>query len=306
MTRIRIACCSPAVKWERMGWQSFIDYANSQNVDVFYLDLTKPIHEQGPMSLIVHKLTYVMKSGNIESDPQVKALSDFGKAHPEIPILDDLDAVAITLDRDRMDAIFRGIHWPDDVPVLIPQSQLLLDSNQDLSRITVNFPVLVKPKVATATPESHQMRLVTSPEQLKGVPTPAMLQEFVNHDGMVFKLYALGDHLEAGVRPSIRNIEPGESIALDFHSQHSEVDNGLWTKPRDLSKVEIPVKKFERVSEILRTALNLNLIGFDILIDQEGRFWLVDLNYFPAYRNVDDQWGKFLAFFLKIINQKAG
>jgi hypothetical protein len=35
------------------------------------------------------------------------------------------------------------------------------------------------------------LRLVIVPEQLAGVATPTMLQEFVNHDGIVFKMYAL-------------------------------------------------------------------------------------------------------------------
>jgi inositol-1,3,4-trisphosphate 5/6-kinase/inositol-tetrakisphosphate 1-kinase len=238
------------------------------------------------------------------TDPQLKALSEFAQAHPEIPVVDDLSATEVTLDRQRMDDMFNTIQWPDDLPVSIPQTGMLLDDDFGAAAAHLRFPLLVKPKAAASRETAHLMRLVTSAEQLRGVAKPAMLQEFVNHDGRVFKIYALAEHLEAGVRPSIRNIEPGEEIALDFHSQHSEVDNGLWARPADLNKVEIPWEQFKRVSEILRRSLNLNLIGFDILIDQQQRFWLVDLNYFPSYKNVDDLWGKFLRFFLDTINQK--
>jgi inositol-1,3,4-trisphosphate 5/6-kinase/inositol-tetrakisphosphate 1-kinase len=305
MTKIRIAFCGPPGKWERMGWQSFISYASLQSIEVFHLDLTKPIAEQGPFSLIIHKLTFVMRGHDMTVDPGLESLYMFGKSHPEIPIVDDLDSVAVTMDREEMNTIFRSIKWPDGIHVYVPGSRMLLDSSiESIYAATQNlrFPILLKPKSATSTTESHLMKLVTSPEQLAGVATPAMLQEFVNHNGVVYKIYALDGHLEAGVRPSIRNIAPGEIVVIDFHSQHSEVDNGLWTKPRDLSGVAIPFEEFRKVSELLRSTLKLHLIGFDILIDEQHQFWLVDLNYFPGYKNIDDLWAKFLRFFLGIIN----
>jgi inositol-1,3,4-trisphosphate 5/6-kinase/inositol-tetrakisphosphate 1-kinase len=137
------------------------------------------------------------------------------------------------------------------------------------------------------------------------VPTPAVLQEFVNHNGVVYKIYALGDRLEAGARPSMRNIRDDEHFALDFDSQHSEVDNGLWVKKEAIGKVELPLENFARISAILRDALKLNLIGFDILIDEGGGYWLVDLNYFPGYKNIENLWEQFFNFFLEIINSSG-
>jgi inositol-1,3,4-trisphosphate 5/6-kinase/inositol-tetrakisphosphate 1-kinase len=297
------------VKWERMNWKKFVDYCATKGVEVFYLDLTLPIDAQGPVSVIIHKMTFVMKGHDMAVDPALRALYEFSEAHPEVPIVDDLNAVAVTLDREEMTRIFESIQWPTDLPVFLPRTAVLVDSSpatiaQTVAAAKLRFPLLAKPKVATATTESHMLRLVTVSEQLVGVPTPTMLQEFVNHDGVVFKMYALRDHLEAGARASMRNIEPGEDLRIDFHSQHSEVDNGLWVRRRDFDDVKIPIEDFARISEILRAAFNLNLIGFDILIDHQKRYWLVDLNFFPGYKNIEDLWGKFLQFFTDIINGK--
>jgi inositol-1,3,4-trisphosphate 5/6-kinase/inositol-tetrakisphosphate 1-kinase len=96
----------------------------------------------------------------------------------------------------------------------------------------------------------------------------------------------------------MHNIELGEDLRIDFHSQHSEVENGLWVRRRNFDDVKIPIEDFARISQILRAAFNFNLIGFDILIDQQKRYWLIDLNFFPGYKNIDGLWGKFLQFFI--------
>lgn len=302
MSRIRIGCCGPPGKWERIHWNEFIEYAAKKDVDVILVDLKKPIEPQGPFSVIVHKMTFAMTGHDMTVDPELNALAEYIKAHPDLVVVDDLDAVAVTLDREEMNEKMSKISWPDDIRANLPGSAFLekADTLDDVVAVTKNlhFPILAKPKSACSSTAAHMMRMVTSAEQLVGVPTPCLLQEYINHDGVVYKIYALGEHLEVGARPSMRNIAPGECIDLDFHSQHSQDDNGLWTRPRDLSKVPMPTEDFQKMSRVLREQMNLSLIGFDILIDQEKKYWLVDINYFPGYKNIDNLWEKFLNFFL--------
>jgi inositol-1,3,4-trisphosphate 5/6-kinase/inositol-tetrakisphosphate 1-kinase len=255
-------------------------------------------------------MTYFMNGSDLSVHPSLQALDAFARAHPEIPIIDDLAAVAVTLDREELTRAFSRIEWPPDLRVSLPRTAFLARS--DLATIAqsvagLHFPVLAKAKAAGGgTAGAHSMRFVTHPELLEGVRTPAVLQEFVNHDGVVYKIYALGDRLEAGARPSMRNIREEEHFGLDFDSQHSEIDNGLWVKKEAIGRVELPIEKFERISAILRAALNLNLIGFDILIDESGGYWLVDLNYFPGYKNIGNLWEQFLDFFIGYINSRTG
>lgn len=293
---MRIGCCGPTRKWEAMKWSEFIQFAQERGVEVVYIDLSKPIEEQGPFDIIIHKMTYFMTGHDMSVDPGLNRLYIYYKAHPEVTIIDDLDAVALTLDREEMNAAFEKVNW-DGFRVSPPRVVFMGSEDADIS--SVKFPVLVKPKGAASTDANHMMRLATGPEQLKGAPMPCILQEFVNHGGIVYKIYALGDHLEVGARPSMRDIAPDECLSVDFHSQHSEVDNGLWTRPRDLSGVKMPIEDFKKISAVLRRELKLNLIGFDILIDNDNNYWLVDLNYFPGYKNVENLWQKFFDFFMQ-------
>ncbi len=297
--KLRIGFCGPSEKWERMKWTEFMAYAASKGVDVVCVDLTKPIDKQGPFSVFIHKFTYVMKGHDMTADPGLNSFYKYCKEHPEIPVIDDLDAVAVCLDRYELNDMIQKIKWPENVQVHIPRSLMLEKSEtaEQIAQVTKNlrYPILAKPNDCSSA-ATHLMRLVTSDEQLIGVPTPSHLQEYINHNGVVFKVYALGEHLEVGARPSTRNIQPGESLEVDFDSSRLD-DNCLWTKPRDLSHVPLPLEDFKIMSKILRKELKLNLIGFDILIDQENKYWLIDINYFPGYKNIDNLWQKFLDFF---------
>lgn len=64
-------------------------------------------------------------------------------------------------------------------------------------------PYIVKPVVACGTADSHSMALVLWAEALAGLPLPlpAVVQEFVNHDALIHKVYVAGDKVRVrGVR----------------------------------------------------------------------------------------------------------
>ncbi|OHT10708.1 Inositol 1, 3, 4-trisphosphate 5/6-kinase family protein [Tritrichomonas foetus] len=306
MTRIRIGYCGPPEKWDRMKWNDFINYAKDKNVDLVWIDLDKPIEEQGEFRLIIQKMTYIMQGHDMTVNPQLHRLYNYSKTHPEVRFIDDFDAVAVTMDREELNAALESISWPDSCKVNVPQAKLLLNSDAHSINDAIknlHFPLLAKPKGAASSTAAHLMKLATKPEQLVGVPTPTMLQEYINHDGVVYKIYALGDIIEVGARPSSRNIEDGECVDIDFDSQKMTEKNGFWTEQRDLSNVEIPLDDFKTMSAILRKAMKMELIGFDILIDSQKRYWIVDLNYFPGYKNIQNLWEKFLNFFMKEIGE---
>lgn len=60
-------------------------------------------------------------------------------------------------------------------------------------------PYIVKPVVACGTADSHSMALVLWAEALAGLPLPlpAVVQEFVNHDALIHKVYVAGDKVRA-------------------------------------------------------------------------------------------------------------
>jgi inositol-1,3,4-trisphosphate 5/6-kinase/inositol-tetrakisphosphate 1-kinase len=298
---MRIGCAAYPEKWARLGWPNFIAYAESRGVEVVYIDLTKPIESQGPFSVIVHKLTYLMNGNNLPDHPEIRALVEFCEKHPEIPFVDDLQMVARTRDRGVINADLEAIKWPADLPVCIPRSSIITDSDADsIARATENlrFPILAKSSQGTGRPEDHFLRLATDPQHLHGLPVPALLSEFAEHNGVVYKGYTMGKYVSVDVRPSLRNVKQGEVLEAVIDSHDLSNASGIWTDEKEIVGKEVPMEVFQRISDILRESLKLNLFGFDILIDGQGKYWLVDLNYFPSYKNIDCRWEKFLDFFI--------
>ncbi|KAK8854233.1 Inositol-tetrakisphosphate 1-kinase [Tritrichomonas musculus] len=308
----RIGYCGRKSKWESFHWQEFIEYAASHNIEVVPIDLKNPIENQGHFDLIIHKMTNVMDGHNMNCNEELNCLYKYTKEHPEVIIIDDLDSVAITLDREETDELLKSIQWKTEKKVSCPNSSLLLKTDLDnIKEATkhLNFPILAKPKAAslmlnTTKEYCHMLRIATSPEDLVNFSSPCLLQEYINHNGIIYKLYAIGSELSCDIRPSTRDIKPEETINLDFHSEKPEVNNGLWTQPRDFSEVQVPMNDFLQISADLRSAFNIDLLGFDVIIDKDGYYWIIDVNFFPSYRGVKDVWPKFLNFFMGKIGRQ--
>ncbi|EMP39865.1 Inositol-tetrakisphosphate 1-kinase [Chelonia mydas] len=76
------------------------------------LDLTKPIEDQGPLDVIIHKLTDVILEAD-QNDSQslelVYRFQEYIDAHPETIILDPLPAIRTLLDRSKSYELIRRI-----------------------------------------------------------------------------------------------------------------------------------------------------------------------------------------------------
>ncbi|KXZ41468.1 hypothetical protein GPECTOR_449g344 [Gonium pectorale] len=104
------------------------------------------------------------------------------------------------------------------VRVRAPRSTLLESFTAEevaaaVARLGCPPPYIVKPLVACGTADSHRMALAAEAGALAGltVPLPAMLQEFVNHDALIYKVYVAGEAVFHTVRPSIPNLAPAAS-----------------------------------------------------------------------------------------------
>ncbi|GAA6108800.1 inositol-tetrakisphosphate 1-kinase [Tachysurus ichikawai] len=91
------------------------------------LDLSQPLEEQGPLDVIIHKLTDLILEAD-QNDTQslllVQRVQDYIDAHPETIVLDPLPAIRTLLDRCKsyqlvhrieacMQAVYRLLQsWP--------------------------------------------------------------------------------------------------------------------------------------------------------------------------------------------------
>ena len=159
---------------------------------------------------------------------------------------------------------------------------------------------------------------------------PSLLQEYSNHDGLLFKVYVLGDKVWVFQRPSLPNLPMGEIQEgegrgfVEFDSQRpypSLDDFGIsadaegtcsskaaapdhtCSSSDSSSKMDhgVTVAEIRPIADTIRKAFGLELFGFDILVARtEGNrkeMLVVDVNYFPSYKEVTN-FSKMLAQYL--------
>ena len=294
----RIGTAGDKGKWQRFGWDSLIEYAKQHNVEIVYIDTSKPIEEQGKFDIIVQKLIYNIGENPMDN-PEYRIVYEYIQNHPEIKLIDNFDMMLIINDREKLSNVLKTIKWPDTINIRYPKSVMLYANDIDtIKKATENmkYPILAKPKLAGTVPAAHLMRMTSSPEALVGITVPCLLQEFINHGSVVYKVYVIGKHIEVTARTSIRDIKPEENIEINFHSQKSTEENGLWDHSIDLKEVKIPLDDLQIISDALTKSLKMHLIGFDIIIDKNNNYWIIDVNYYPGYKMVDNLQEKFFNF----------
>lgn len=87
-----------------------------------------------------------------------------------------------------------------------------------MSQNCLKFPLVMKTLLACGPAFAHEMAIVFNMDALHQVmdagtiPTPLLLQHFVNHDALIHKIYVLGDSVFAQIRPSIRNFTANGTV----------------------------------------------------------------------------------------------
>ena len=181
--------------------------------------------------------------------------------------------------------------------------QALQDNNQgDGSKLST--PLIVKPLIAAGTKQSHYMLIAIQESALTKLPPKSIVQEFVNHDATLYKVYVLGDFVNVYKRHSLPNLPSDLSEAtvdmVKFDSQRPYPklkDFGIENEDgSDCNNCSIPLsastvtrEEVKPIVEVLKRAFGLELFGFDILMgSNNGDCFVVDVNYFPSYKEVPD------------------
>lgn len=89
-------------KMKKLNFLAFAEMCRKRGIEVVQLDLSQPLEEQGPLDVIIHKLTDLILEAD-QNDTQslllVQRVQDYIDAHPETIILDPLPAIRTLLDR---------------------------------------------------------------------------------------------------------------------------------------------------------------------------------------------------------------
>ncbi|XP_055826613.1 inositol-tetrakisphosphate 1-kinase 1-like [Solanum dulcamara] len=280
---------------------SLLVYAKQRGIDLIPIDLGKPLIEQGPFDSVFHKLY---------DAEWKKQLEEFSLENPTAIMVDPIESIEKLHNRVSMlDAVGQLKIENLEIPL-----QVFVDSNESLQDAIANqamkFPLIAKALIANATADAHQMFLVLNRDGLNGIKTPIVLQEFINHGGVIFKVYVAGDHAKCVKRKSLVDITEeklGNSDNLIPFSLISEFAEGDENLTKLMEAAEMPPSSFvNEVSKQLRHALKLHLFNYDMIRDSRdgNRYLIIDINYFPGYAKVPEYELMLTPCFLDIARQK--
>ncbi|XP_022131251.1 inositol-tetrakisphosphate 1-kinase 1-like [Momordica charantia] len=268
---------------------SLVMLAESRGIDLVRIDTDRPLVDQGAFDCVIHKL--------YGADWR-RQLENFRVVNPSAVILDSPDAILRLHNRISMLQVVSELKVENHEESFGIPKQIVIYDKETLSDPqaweALKFPVIAKPLVADGSAKSHKMALVFNHDGLNMLKPPIVLQEFVNHGGVIFKVYVAGEHVKCVKRKSLPDVseEKLESVeGLQSFSQvsnltnHERVDEKYY-QMMQLDDTEMPPLSFVTdIARGLRHAMKLNLFNFDMIRDSinGNRYLIVDINYFPGF-----------------------
>jgi hypothetical protein len=290
-TPLRIAVFMPVFKWQRMNLANI--KPETHGIELVAADLDADL---SGFDGLLHKFTYDLADGH-EAD--VVRIADYVKTRANFVAIEPIDNIRIFTDRLALQDFFRAHPLPACVEYC--EGVLLAPG----VRLPFGFPALLKAVSACATAESHSITVVHSQSQLDACaasPTRVIAFPFVPHSGAVFKAYALGPHTVSRTAASLV-IKNSDATAFDSQKPLPDALANAAFAGDAAARIAPTQQELDTISAALRASTGVELIGFDLLRrETDGKLVLVDFNYFPCFRGIDDIPGKFATF----IKARAG
>jgi len=150
--------------------------------------------------------------------------------------------------------------------------------------------VIAKPLVADGSAKSHKMALVYNHDGLNKLKPPIVLQEFVNHGGVIFKVYVVGEYVRCVKRKSLPDVSEERLGVSEGVLSFSQVSN---------------IATNENVDGKYYKMMHLNLFNFDVIRDARfgNRYLIIDINYFPGYAKMPCYEAVLTDFFLDVVTR---
>lgn len=270
------------------------------------IDQNRPLSDQGPFDIVLHKLS---------GKEWRQILEDYWEQHPEVTVLDPPDAIQHLYNRQSMLQDVADLNLPDCHGKVGVPKQLVIPKDpssipEAVSKAGLTLPLVAKPLIVDGTAKSHELFLAYDQFSLSLLEPPLVLQEFVNHGGVLFKVFIVGDAIKVVRRFSLPDV-----------NEHELSNNsGVFRFPRvscsaasaddadlDPGVAELPPRPLlERLVKELRWRLGLRLFNIDIIREHgtEDRYYVIDINYFPGYGKMPGYEHIFTDFLLGLVQTK--
>lgn len=274
---------------------SLLNYTKQHNINLVQIDPTKPLTEQGSFHCIIHKL---------HTQQWKTQLHEFSTKNPNTIIIDPPELV------DRLHNRVTMLESVTQLQVVTVPNQLVVTDPKSFDFEGFRFPIIAKPLEANGTAGSHELRLVFDRDGVNALTTPIVLQEFVNHGGVVFKIYVAGHRVNCVKRKSLGDISMEKLKTLKGSLTFSQVSNLSVEEGEEGGgvvdeAVMPPQSLIDELAKGLREALGLNLFNVDVIRDSNdpSRYLVIDINYFPGYAKLPSYESFFTGFLLDIVQQ---
>ena len=188
------------------------------------------------------------------------------------------------------------------------------NTQESLSTIQekLTFPIIAKPLLANSNDKAHEMSVIFTPHGLNKVQPPVILQQFINHGGILFKVYVAGDHVKCVKRNSLPDFyfDPkklGSTTENDIMSFSQISSSVVEDEDKFLKDAKMPsLDMVYTIAKGLKEGSKLNLFNFDLIRDGNdgNKYLIIDINYFPGYAKVPGFERLLTDFFWDVINQK--
>ncbi|KAL5568274.1 hypothetical protein UlMin_024849 [Ulmus minor] len=283
-------------KFQTFNKPTLIDHAKQNGIDLVPIDPHKPLIEQGPFHCIIHKL--------YEQDWHDK-LRRFASESPNTIIVDPPDRIERLHNRISMLEFVNQLKITRQNEKFGVPNQVLVGDSEGLSNsdLGLTFPVIAKPLMANGNANSHELFVVLNSKGLEFLKdkTPIVLQEFVNHSGVIFKVYVAGKEVQCVKRRSLPDISNDHaSMSSDGIIPFSRISA---IAEEHLEKAELPPSGFvEEIARALQEELGLRLFNFDLIRNNScDKYLVIDINYFPGYAKIPSYELLLTDFFLDIL-----
>uniref|UniRef100_A0A6N2L732 Inositol-tetrakisphosphate 1-kinase n=1 Tax=Salix viminalis TaxID=40686 RepID=A0A6N2L732_SALVM len=258
--------------------------ARNKGILFVAIDLNRPLLDQGPFDVVLHKLLGKDWCGTIE---------DYRKENPEVAILDPPDAIEHLLNRQSMLNDVTDLNLSDCHGKVCVPRQMVINNDpssipHEVTRAGLKLPLVAKPLVVDGTAKSHELFLAYDQFSLSELEPPLVLQEFVNHGGVLFKIYIVGEAIKVVRRFSLPNVTKQEVSKVEGVFRFPRVSSAAASADDadlDPSVAELPPPPLlEKLARELRHRLGLRLFNVDMIREHGTKdvFYVIDINYFPG------------------------
>ncbi|KAI5082766.1 hypothetical protein GOP47_0002509 [Adiantum capillus-veneris] len=294
-----------AKKTQSFMQPALISLARSKGITFAAIDRSRPLEEQGPFDVILHKLT---------TEAWNQQLRAYKLRDPEVLILDPPEAIKKVYNRQSMLQEVAALNFRHCRGKVGIPKQLVVDNDstsisEKVARAGLKFPLVAKPKFVDGTANSHALSLAFNEVCLSELRPPLVLQEFINHGGVLFKVYIIG-HIIKVVRrfslPDVRENEVNKSGVIPFPRVSCAAASADGADLDPIVRELPPREMLESLSRELRGRLGLSLFNLDMIREggKGSRFYVIDINYFPGYGKMPDYEKVFTDFLSSLAERK--